>query len=86
MCGFAAEIDGKRIVGKLKEKSAARETYDEAIAVGDGAYLLEQVGEPAWLEPPLAIDTAGCTCFLSTPHCPSSCHLGYFVHVRILRP
>ena len=43
VCGFVAEIDGQRIVGTLKEKETAREEYDEAIAAGDGAYLLEQV-------------------------------------------
>jgi hypothetical protein len=41
--GFEAHIGGKRIVGVLKSKLAAQEIYDDAIASGAGAYLLEQL-------------------------------------------
>ena len=47
VCAFRAEVDGKVIEGKIKEKQKARETYDDAIAQGHGtcsrsiiAYLL----------------------------------------------
>jgi hypothetical protein len=39
---FWAEIDGKTIMGSIKEKEKAKEIYDDAIASGNGAYLLEQ--------------------------------------------
>jgi uncharacterized protein YegL len=42
VCSFIAEIDGKKVVGKVKEKEEAREIYDDAIAEGHGAYLLEE--------------------------------------------
>jgi len=42
---FVAEIDGKKIRGTIKEKEEAKDTYDDAIAGGHGAYLLEQVSK-----------------------------------------
>eukprot|EP01118_Nematostelium_gracile_P006839 TRINITY_DN2208_c0_g1_i1.p1 TRINITY_DN2208_c0_g1~~TRINITY_DN2208_c0_g1_i1.p1 ORF type:complete len:913 (-),score=285.21 TRINITY_DN2208_c0_g1_i1:11-2749(-) len=42
---FWAEIDGKKVVGTIKEKQKAIETYEDAIASGHGAYLLEQKKE-----------------------------------------
>jgi uncharacterized membrane protein required for colicin V production len=36
ICSFVAEIDGKKVVGEVKEKKEARETYDDAIAEGHG--------------------------------------------------
>jgi hypothetical protein len=39
---FHAEIDGKKVIGQVKEKEQARNDYDDAIASGHGAYLLEQ--------------------------------------------
>jgi Ca-activated chloride channel homolog len=39
---FWAEIDGKKIVGKIEEKEKAINKYDDAMASGHGAYLLEQ--------------------------------------------
>lgn len=42
VCGFEAYINDKHIVGKVKEKTEAREEYKQAIERGDGAYLLEE--------------------------------------------
>jgi hypothetical protein len=36
ICSFVAEIDGNKVVGEVKEKEEARETYDDAIAEGHG--------------------------------------------------
>ena len=43
--GFEAFINGKHVVGKVKEKEEARTEYKEAIKEGHGAYLMEQQGE-----------------------------------------
>ena len=45
MCGFEAFINGKHIVGKVKEKEQARKEYKEAISKGHGAYLMEEQEE-----------------------------------------
>ena len=42
MCGFEAEIHGKRVIGIAKEKEQAKQEYNRAIARGDGAYLMEE--------------------------------------------
>eukprot|EP01114_Cavostelium_apophysatum_P024203 TRINITY_DN940_c0_g1_i3.p1 TRINITY_DN940_c0_g1~~TRINITY_DN940_c0_g1_i3.p1 ORF type:complete len:876 (-),score=276.34 TRINITY_DN940_c0_g1_i3:53-2680(-) len=42
---FAAIVEGKRIEGTCKEKEKAKDTYDDAIASGHGAYLMEQSKE-----------------------------------------
>jgi hypothetical protein len=42
VCGFEAEIDGVVTKGVVQEKQQARDTYEQAIAHGDGAQLLEQ--------------------------------------------
>lgn len=42
VCGFEALIDDVHVVGEVKEKDEAFETYDDAIADGHGAYLLDQ--------------------------------------------
>jgi Ca-activated chloride channel family protein len=42
VCGFEAVIDGVRVVGEVQEKEKAFETYDNAMAEGHGAYLLDQ--------------------------------------------
>ena len=42
VCGFYAEIEGKKIIGVCKEKEAAFNDYDDAIAGGHGGYLLDQ--------------------------------------------
>jgi hypothetical protein len=43
--GFSADIGGKIVEGKIQEKEAAQNKYDDAIAEGGGAYLLEQSTE-----------------------------------------
>ncbi|XP_064131494.1 protein mono-ADP-ribosyltransferase PARP4 isoform X1 [Loxodonta africana] len=42
VCGFEAFINGKHIVGEVKEKEGARQEYQEAISQGHGAYLMDQ--------------------------------------------
>jgi Ca-activated chloride channel family protein len=42
VCGFEVEIDGRRVVGRVEERDAAFETYDDAMAAGHGAYLLDE--------------------------------------------
>jgi Ca-activated chloride channel family protein len=41
VCGFEAEIDGRKVVGRVEEREKAFETYDDAMAEGHGAYLLD---------------------------------------------
>jgi len=42
VCGFSALVDGSRIAGSVEEREKAFETYDDALARGDGAFLLDQ--------------------------------------------
>ncbi|XP_055988932.1 protein mono-ADP-ribosyltransferase PARP4 [Sorex fumeus] len=42
VCGFEAFINGKHIVGEIKEKEEAHQEYREAISQGHGAYLMDQ--------------------------------------------
>ncbi|CAJ1079037.1 protein mono-ADP-ribosyltransferase PARP4 isoform X1 [Xyrichtys novacula] len=42
VCGFEAFINGKHIIGQVKEKEKARKEYKEAIKKGHGAYLMDQ--------------------------------------------
>ncbi|XP_028291259.1 protein mono-ADP-ribosyltransferase PARP4 isoform X2 [Gouania willdenowi] len=42
VCGFEAFINGKHVVGKVKEKEAARREYRQAVQSGHGAYLMDQ--------------------------------------------
>ncbi|XP_052047314.1 protein mono-ADP-ribosyltransferase PARP4 isoform X2 [Apodemus sylvaticus] len=42
VCGFEAFINGKHIVGEIKEKEEARQKYREAVSHGHGAYLMDQ--------------------------------------------
>uniref|UniRef100_A0A8B9ZFW7 Poly [ADP-ribose] polymerase n=1 Tax=Anas platyrhynchos TaxID=8839 RepID=A0A8B9ZFW7_ANAPL len=42
VCGFEAFINGKHIIGKVKEKKQAHREYRKAISQGDGAYLMDQ--------------------------------------------
>eukprot|EP00026_Physarum_polycephalum_P002556 Phypoly_transcript_02563.p1 GENE.Phypoly_transcript_02563~~Phypoly_transcript_02563.p1 ORF type:complete len:905 (+),score=178.71 Phypoly_transcript_02563:1-2715(+) len=39
---FYAIVDGKKVMGKLFEKEKAKDTYEDAIASGNSAYMLEQ--------------------------------------------
>lgn len=42
VCGFEAFINGKHIVGEVKEKEQAHKEYREAISKGHGAYLMDE--------------------------------------------
>ncbi|KAA0715889.1 Poly [ADP-ribose] polymerase 4 [Triplophysa tibetana] len=42
VCGFEAFINGKHVIGKVKEKEQARKEYRQAIEMGHGAYLMDQ--------------------------------------------
>ncbi|NXX90925.1 PARP4 polymerase, partial [Centropus bengalensis] len=42
VCGFEAFINGKHVVGEVKEKKQAHREYRKAITQGDGAYLMDQ--------------------------------------------
>ncbi|XP_075054975.1 protein mono-ADP-ribosyltransferase PARP4-like isoform X2 [Mixophyes fleayi] len=42
VCGFEAFINGKHIVGEVKEKQEAHHEYKAAIEKGHGAYLMDQ--------------------------------------------
>ncbi|NXG27227.1 PARP4 polymerase, partial [Dromaius novaehollandiae] len=42
VCGFEAFINGKHIIGEVKEKKQAHWEYSKAISQGDGAYLMDQ--------------------------------------------
>ncbi|XP_070694423.1 protein mono-ADP-ribosyltransferase PARP4 [Pempheris klunzingeri] len=42
VCGFEAFINGKHVVGQVKEKETARREYRQAIERGHGAYLMDQ--------------------------------------------
>ncbi|XP_078513194.1 protein mono-ADP-ribosyltransferase PARP4 isoform X3 [Lissotriton helveticus] len=42
VCGFEAFINGKHIIGEVKEKEEAHREYREAVSKGHGAYLMDQ--------------------------------------------
>uniref|UniRef100_F6V7V1 VIT domain-containing protein n=4 Tax=Ciona intestinalis TaxID=7719 RepID=F6V7V1_CIOIN len=42
VCGFEAFINGKHVIGKVKEKEVAHKEYKEAVAAGHGAYLMDE--------------------------------------------
>ena len=42
VCGFEAYINGKHVVGEVKEKETAHKEYKKAIQEGHGAYLMDQ--------------------------------------------
>ncbi|XP_062507413.1 protein mono-ADP-ribosyltransferase PARP4-like isoform X2 [Corticium candelabrum] len=42
VCGFEAFINGKHIIGEVKEKEQAHKEYKEAISQGHGAYLMDE--------------------------------------------
>ena len=42
VCGFEAEVDGRKIVGRVQEKIAARKEYESAKKAGKVASLLEE--------------------------------------------
>lgn len=43
---FEIDINGRKYVGKCKEKGKAFDEYNDSLALGHGAYLLEQLGYP----------------------------------------
>jgi len=45
VCGFEAHINGKHVVGVVKEKETAHREYREAVDAGHGAYLMDQEKE-----------------------------------------
>lgn len=42
VCGFEAEIDGRRLSGRVEEREKAFAVYDDALAAGHGSYLLDE--------------------------------------------
>jgi Ca-activated chloride channel family protein len=42
VCGFEAVIDGSVVAGEVKERDEAFRDYDEALAAGHGAFLLDE--------------------------------------------
>jgi Ca-activated chloride channel homolog len=42
VCGFEATVDGVRYVGQVLQRDEAFRKYDDAMEVGDGAYLLDE--------------------------------------------
>ncbi len=40
--GFVAEVDGRRVEGRVEERDKAFEIYDDAMADGHGAFLMDQ--------------------------------------------
>lgn len=42
VCGFEVEIDGRLVVGRVEEREKAFAAYDDALAGGHGAYLLDE--------------------------------------------
>ena len=42
VCGFEAVVDGTLVVGAVRERDQAFEMYDDAMARGDGAMLLDE--------------------------------------------
>jgi hypothetical protein len=41
VCGFSADIDGKKITGHIEDREKAFEIYDNALEKGDGGYFLD---------------------------------------------
>ncbi|XP_041929049.1 protein mono-ADP-ribosyltransferase PARP4-like isoform X2 [Alosa sapidissima] len=42
VCGFEAFINGKHVIGQVKEQEQARKDYKQAVEMGHGAYLMHQ--------------------------------------------
>jgi poly [ADP-ribose] polymerase len=42
VCGFEAFINGKHIIGQVKEKEQAHKEYKQAVSEGHGAYLMDE--------------------------------------------
>ena len=63
VCGFEAFINGKHIVGEVKEKEQAHKEYREAISQGHGAYLMDEE-TPVWLRAALHFPFFPLSCLL----------------------
>ena len=83
VCGFEAFINGKHVVGQVKEKEQAHREYREAIAQGHGAYLMDE-------ETPVCVCVCLYICVYVHMYLPDLCvhnyhHIckcGYYVHTR----
>ena len=42
VCGFSARVGDRLIYGRVEEREKAFEVYDDAMAAGHGAFLLDQ--------------------------------------------
>src|SRR4029453_10439509 len=42
VCGFEAIVDGTLVVGEVKQRDEAFRMYDDAMARGDGGFLLDE--------------------------------------------
>lgn len=42
VCGFEAFINGKHIIGEIKERNQAHKEYEHAIKEGHGGYLMDE--------------------------------------------
>jgi len=56
VCGFEAFINGKHIVGEVKEKEQAHKEYREAISQGHGAYLMDEETPVCHVSPHMSHD------------------------------
>ncbi|CAC5400316.1 PARP2_3_4 [Mytilus coruscus] len=50
VCGFEAFINGKHVIGEVKEKETAHKEYKEAISKGHGAYLMDEEEPTMYLQ------------------------------------
>ena len=69
VCGFEAFINGKHIIGEVKEKEEAHKEYKKAISEGHGAYLMDE-------ETPVSIEMAAIIILAKVMHgySDSGCH------------
>uniref|UniRef100_A0A8C5ZF85 Poly [ADP-ribose] polymerase n=1 Tax=Marmota marmota marmota TaxID=9994 RepID=A0A8C5ZF85_MARMA len=74
VCGFEAFINGKHIVGEIKEKEEAQREYREAVSQGHGAYLMDQ-DAPVWLD--------NCKAVISTLEGSSLDSSGFSLHISL---
>ncbi|CAG8591291.1 17200_t:CDS:2 [Dentiscutata erythropus] len=86
VCGFEAEIDGKKKVkGIVKEAKQAAKEYDEAIQQGHGAYLLEEQ-LPDIFQCSIGNITAGQTVVIKITYVTELKHDAEFENVRFVFP
>ena len=80
VCGFEAFINGKHIIGEVKEKEQAHREYREAISKGHGAYLMDE-------ETPVSITSVDwaskCLCIqYYTTHTHTHTHAHTHIHTH----